>query len=134
SLRLSAGDHADVMAALARTGLAGKEKRLPGELSGGERQRVALARVLVRDQPILLLDEPFASLGPALRSEMLELVRALHHERGMTVLVVTHHPEDARAIADRVAFVADGRIAAYEETSVMFSAHAPAAFRDYAGA
>jgi thiamine transport system ATP-binding protein len=89
--------------------------------------------VLVRDQPVLLLDEPFASLGPALRREMLELVRALHHERGMTVLMVTHHPEDARAIADRVAFLADGRIAACEETPVMFSPRAPAAFRDYIG-
>ena len=67
--------------ALSRTGLAGKEKRLPRELSGGERQRVALARVLVRDRPVLLLDEPFASLGPALRDDMLDLVADVHAER-----------------------------------------------------
>ena len=82
--------------ALARIGLAGKDKRLPRELSGGERQRVALARVLVRDRPVLLLDEPFASLGPALRDDMLELVADVHAERRMTVLFVTHQPEDAR--------------------------------------
>lgn len=133
SLRLVPQDHADIAAALARTGLAGKEKRLPGELSGGERQRVALSRVLVRDRPVLLLDEPFASLGPALRREMLELVRDLHAERGMTVLMVTHHPDDAEAIADRVAFVADERIAACEDAAVMFSADAPRAFREYIG-
>src|SRR5690606_25612104 len=55
SLRLSAEDRTDVAAALARTGLAGKEARLPAELSGGERQRVALSRALVRDRPVLLL-------------------------------------------------------------------------------
>ena len=73
ALRLTAEDRRAVAEALSRTGLAGKEKRLPRELSGGERQRVALARVLVRDRPVLLLDEPFASLGPALRDDMLEL-------------------------------------------------------------
>lgn len=133
ALRLSASDRRDIAAALARTGLAGKERRLPGELSGGERQRVALSRVLVRDRPVLLLDEPFASLGPALRREMLELVRALHAERGMTTLMVSHHPEDAEALADHVAFVEDGRIAAFAPVARMFSNDAPAAFRAYAG-
>ena len=134
SLRLSARDRADVAMALARTGLSGKEKRLPAALSGGERQRVALARVLVRDRPVLLLDEPFASLGPALRTEMLELLRDLHAAHGMTVLMVTHNPDDARAIAGRIAFVEEGRVVACEETEAMFSAAAPAAFRAYIGA
>ena len=101
-----------VAAALARTGLAGKEARLPRELSGGERQRVALARALVRDRPVLLLDEPFASLGPALRDDMLDLVAALQRERQMTVLFVTHQPEDADAIADHVIFLEEGHVAA----------------------
>lgn len=133
ALKLTDRDRADIAAALARTGLAGKEKRLPGELSGGERQRVALSRVLVRDRPVLLLDEPFASLGPALRREMLDLLAGLHAEKKMTILMVTHQPDDARAIAGRIAFIDDGRIAAFAPTEEMFSGRAPSAFRAYAG-
>jgi len=134
SLRLTDADRADIARALGQTGLAGKERRLPSELSGGERQRVALSRVLVRDRPVLLLDEPFASLGPALRREMLALVRQLHFDHGMTILMVTHHPEDAQLIADRIAFIEAGRIVAFEDTTTMFSRAAPDAFRAYIGA
>jgi len=134
SLRLTDADRADIARALAQTGLAGKERRLPSELSGGERQRVALSRVLVRDRPVLLLDEPFASLGPALRREMLALVRQLHFDHAMTILMVTHHPEDAQLIADRIAFIEAGRIVAFEDTTTMFSRAAPDAFRAYIGA
>ena len=96
-LRLSAGDRDRIDAAIDRVGLAGFERRKPGQLSGGERQRVALARAIVRDRPILLLDEPFTALGPAMRDDMLELIGDLHSDRGMTVVMVTHHPADARA-------------------------------------
>jgi thiamine transport system ATP-binding protein len=132
-LRLDDADRAAVAEALARTGLAGKERRLPAALSGGERQRVALARVLVRQRPVLLLDEPFASLGPALRQEMLGLVAELHREHGMTVLFVTHHPDDARQLAERVVFLEDGRVAAAGDAAAFFSEAAPEAFRRYAG-
>lgn len=133
ALKLTDRDRADIAAALARTGLAGKEKRLPAELSGGERQRVALSRVLVRDRPVLLLDEPFASLGPALRREMLDLLRGLHGERGMSILMVTHQPDEARAIAQRIAFIEDGAVAAFAPAEEMFSKAAPSAFRAYIG-
>jgi len=133
SLRLSESDRADIDEALERTGLGGKQRRLPAELSGGERQRVALARVLLRDRPVLLLDEPFASLGPALRGEMVDLVRRLHAERGMTILMVSHHPEDARSLADEIAFIDEGRVAAFAPTGEMFSRAGPAAFRAYIG-
>src|SRR5690606_24623395 len=119
-LRLSPRDRDDVAAALARVGLAGKEARLPRELSGGQRQRVALARVLVRDRPVLLLDEPFAALGPALKAGMLDLLRDLHAERGMTVLMATHDPDDARAIASRLVFVEAGKVAAHGPTADFF--------------
>lgn len=134
SLRLTEGDRAAVTDALARTGLAGKEKRLPRELSGGERQRVALARVLVRDRPVLLLDEPFASLGPALRDDMLDLVAAVHAERGMTVLFVTHQPEDARRIAEHVVFLDNGVVVASGTADDFFAGAGPDVFRRYIGA
>ncbi|UVK56472.1 thiamine ABC transporter ATP-binding protein [Mesorhizobium sp. AR02] len=133
SLRLTETDRIAIAEALARTGLAGKEKRLPRELSGGERQRVALARVLVRDRPVLLLDEPFASLGPALRDDMLDLVAGLHAERGMTVLFVTHQPEDARRIGQNVVFLDNGAVAATGTADDFFAGAGPEAFRRYVG-
>ncbi|MDX8460935.1 thiamine ABC transporter ATP-binding protein [Mesorhizobium humile] len=133
SLKLGDADRAAVTKALARVGLAGKEKRLPRELSGGERQRVALARVLLRDRPVLLLDEPFASLGPALRDDMLDLMAGIHAEREMTVLFVTHQPEDARRIGQDVAFLDEGTIAAIGPADDFFDRSGPDAFRRYIG-
>lgn len=133
ALRLAAEDREAVADALDRTGLAGKEKRLPRELSGGERQRVALARVLVRDRPVLLLDEPFAALGPALRDDMLDLVQDVHEERKMTVILVTHRPEDARRVAQRMIFLDNGTVAASGETEFFFGPNGPSAFRRYIG-
>jgi len=132
-LRLTPADRDAVRLALARTGLAGKEARLPAALSGGERQRVALARALVRDRPVLLLDEPFASLGPALRRDMLDLVAALQQERQMTVLFVTHQPEDAERIADHVIFLDEGHVAAAGTAAEFFGPKQPEVFRRYAG-
>lgn len=85
--------------------------RLPGELSGGQRQRAALARCLVRQQPVLLLDEPFSALDPALRQEMLTLVADVCQRQQLTLLMVSHSVEDAARIAPRSIVVAEGRIA-----------------------
>lgn len=133
-LRLAAGDRARVAAALARVGLAGFEHRLPGQLSGGQRQRAALARSLVRDRPVLLLDEPFAALGPALRREMLDLVQDIRRERGLTVLLVSHQPEDARHAADLAAFVQDGRVLRLAPTADLFAAKDLPELAEYLGA
>jgi thiamine transport system ATP-binding protein len=108
-LRMDGAERARISSALAKVGLAGFEDRMPGSLSGGERQRAALARALLRDRPVLLLDEPFAALGPSLRREMLDLVVRLQQERGLTVLMVTHSVEDARAFGTRLLFVDEGR-------------------------
>ncbi len=133
ALKLTRDDRDAVADALARTGLAGKEHRLPRELSGGERQRVALARALVRNRPVLLLDEPFGSLGPALRQDMLDLLAGVQAERGMTVLFVTHQPEDARRVADRMVFLEEGSVSASGSASDFFGTDAPDAFRRYLG-
>lgn len=111
-LRLSRDDLGRVSQALGLVGLAGFEHRLPRQLSGGERQRVALARSIVRDRPVLLLDEPFAALGPAHRREMIGLVTDLRERRGLTVLLVTHQLEEARNLSGHALFVEGGRILA----------------------
>ncbi len=110
SLCFDAKAKAVVTQALAAVGLADKVERLPGELSGGERQRVALARVMVRRKPVLLLDEPFASLGPALAAEMLELVARIATGSNIAVILVTHDPDEAMAFAPRTVFLEAGQV------------------------
>lgn len=107
-LRLSTGQRDQVEDALRKVGLDGLGSRRPGQLSGGQASRAALARALLRARPMLLLDEPFAALGPALRHEMLGLVTEVARETGALVLMVTHDPEDARELAGLTAFVAAG--------------------------
>lgn len=133
NLRLNEEDRKAVASALARVGLQGKEKRKPEALSGGERQRVAIARVLVRERPVLLLDEAFASLGPALRHQMLDLVNKLRRETGMTVLMVTHTPEDALHLDALLIFLDNGKIAAQGPATEMLSRTGPEALRHYIG-
>jgi thiamine transport system ATP-binding protein len=126
SLKLAPGESRIVEDALARVGLAGLGARRPGELSGGQQSRVALARVLVRQKPLLLLDEPFAALGPALRVEMLDLVKSMAAETGTTVLMVSHDPDDARRIADLTLYLGEGRAHAPVPTAALFSNPPPA--------
>jgi thiamine transport system ATP-binding protein len=116
-LKLNEEQRRGVDAALSRTGILQLARRKPGEISGGERQRVAIARALVRNKPILLLDEPLAALGPALRRDMLDLLQSLRREQGLTILLVSHHPEDARYAASRTAFLDQGRIVAVGPTA-----------------
>ncbi len=133
SLRLDGDGRKRVDAALGEVGLAALRHRRPGEVSGGERQRVAIARALVRDRPVLLLDEPFAALGPALRRDMLDLVRSMQAARGLTVLMVTHQPEDADYAASHTAYIEAGRVVAMRPTAELFSADDIPGLKDYLG-
>jgi iron(III) transport system ATP-binding protein len=90
--------------------LAGYGTRYPGELSGGQQQRVAVARALVVEPEILLLDEPLSNLDASLREEMRFEIRRLHEQFGITTLYVTHDQAEAMVISDRVAVLRDGRV------------------------
>ena len=131
SLKLDPRQSDLIDSALERVGLLVFKSRRPTELSGGEKQRIAIARALVRDKPVLLLDEPFTALGPALRREMLDLIKEIQSERKLTVLMVTHQPEDAKYAATRIAFVQAGRIAHFLPTKQFFAASAPAEISAY---
>lgn len=110
-MKLSAAQKQQVVDAANQVGIGDLLERLPSELSGGQRQRVALARCFVQTNAIWLLDEPFSALDPVLRVEMLALVKQLANERDITVIMVTHHLNDVRAIADRFAFIAENCVA-----------------------
>jgi len=84
--------------------------RRPAELSAGERQRVALGRAVARNPGILLLDEPFASLDAPLRRELRRELLRLHHDRGLTTLLVTHDQAEALAMGQRVAVMYAGEV------------------------
>ncbi len=95
---------------LGLVGLEGYDSRMPHELSGGQQQRVQLARSLVLESDILLLDEPLASLDAKLRKDMCIELKRLQEKIGITFIHVTHNQEEAMTIADRIAIIADGRL------------------------
>jgi thiamine transport system ATP-binding protein len=87
---------------LKEVGLEKYEHTIVSSLSGGQQQRVALARVLIRREPILLLDEPFTGLDPDTRIAMLDLVKKITHENNLHTIMITHEIEDCERIANRV--------------------------------
>lgn len=97
-------------AMLEMVGLSGYGKRKPHELSGGQQQRVQLARALVLDRDILLLDEPLAALDAQLRKDMCLELKHLQEKVGITFIHVTHNQEEAMTVADRIALVANGKL------------------------
>ncbi|WP_254368113.1 ATP-binding cassette domain-containing protein [Paracoccus sp. Z118] len=132
-LRLNGPQRRQVETALAEVGLAGMGARRPGSLSGGQQGRVALARALLRARPMLLLDEPFSALGPALKAEMLELVARIASASGATVLMVTHDPADARGFAELTILVDGGVVHPPRPTQALLD-DPPPALRAYLGA
>jgi thiamine transport system ATP-binding protein len=130
--RLRGDEKTQVAQALARVGLEGYGDRKPGTLSGGQQGRAGLARVLLQARPVILLDEPFAALGPALKVEMLDEVASVASRLDALTLMVTHDPNDARNFADKVILVADGQVFPPVPTQEFF-ANPPAAFLAYSG-
>ena len=107
--------HARARAALAAVGLAEREDHTSAELSGGQQQRVAIARAIVTNPMVLLADEPTGNLDTARSHEIMELIRTLNREQGITILMVTHEP-DMAAYADRIIHFVDGVVARDERT------------------
>ncbi|MCD1125930.1 thiamine ABC transporter ATP-binding protein ThiQ [Jinshanibacter sp. LJY008] len=110
-----------------RVGLIDYLDRLPSQLSGGQRQRTALARCLVRDKPILLLDEPFSALDPALRYDMLSLLESVCDEQRLTLMMVSHNLDDAARIAPRTLVVVEGHIVYDDSTQDLLNGKSDAA-------
>ena len=132
TLKLSLKEIETIDKALLRVGLDGLGNKMPSELSVGQQQRVALARCLIRKQPILCLDEPFAALGPALKKEMLDLVQEIAETTNATLLMVTHQPDDASYITDQTILIAEGKAHRPVTTNKLF-ANPPAALAKYLG-
>jgi thiamine transport system ATP-binding protein len=109
TLRMTDAEKEQVHQALMCVGLAGFESRKPGDVSGGQQSRAALARMLVQAKPLMLLDEPFSALGPALRNEMLELTLEVAREASATIMIITHDPKDAERALDQILFVNAGQ-------------------------
>ncbi|HHE9997354.1 thiamine ABC transporter ATP-binding protein [Haemophilus influenzae] len=110
SLKLTALEQEKIEQVACSVGLGDYLERLPNSLSGGQKQRVALARCLLRDKPILLLDEPFSALDQKLRVEMLALIAKLCDEKDLTLLLVTHQPSELIGSIDQVLVVENGQI------------------------
>lgn len=104
----------------------------PFQLSGGQRTRVSLARSIVRSKPILLLDEAFSGLGPALRSEMIKLIKDKSLKEGITLIMVSHHIKDAIELDQKVIFVNDGETMKPTNVSIFINSQ-DKNIRDYIG-
>ena len=109
-------DPSIVEEALKKVGLAGLENQIANTMSGGQQQRVALARALVRDAPVLLLDEPFSGLDDTNKAAMLALIEKLAKEEQRCVLMVTHDQSDCDAIATRQYRVIDRQLVTTQQT------------------
>ena len=136
NVALGLGKHRDaqrVRDVLGQVGLADFLTRKPNQLSGGQQSRVGIARMIVAARPVVLLDEPFAALGPGLKSEMLALTRQMLADTGCTILMVTHDPDDAHITADAVAWIDNGVVQAPRETNGIF-ADPPTSMKTYLGA
>ena len=108
--KISRNNEEKLKAVMSEVGILGLENRKPSQLSGGQQSRVALARVLLQKNKILLLDEPFSALGPSLKDQMLELIKKIAKNKKLLVLMVTHEPADAKKVASQTLVVKDKKV------------------------
>jgi iron(III) transport system ATP-binding protein len=114
-------------------GLAGMGKRLPAELSGGQQQRVAVARALVLEPQVLLLDEPLSNLDARLRRRVRTEIRELQQRLGFTAVYVTHDQDEALAVSDQIIVMKDGEIAQQGTPHDLYETPASAFIADFMG-
>ncbi|AYF75524.1 methionine ABC transporter ATP-binding protein [Nocardia yunnanensis] len=112
-------------------GLSDKARSYPDQLSGGQKQRVGIARALATSPSLLLADEATSALDPETTGEVLRLLKKINRELGVTIVVITHEMDVIRAVADRVAVLAEGRIVELASTFEVFSAPASAPTRSF---
>ena len=108
--KISRDNEEKLKAVMSEVGILGLENRKPSQLSGGQQSRVALARVLLQKNKILLLDEPFSALGPSLKDQMLELIKKIAKNKKLLVLMVPHEPADAKKVASQTLVVKDKKV------------------------
>ena len=108
--KISRDNEEKLKAVMSEVGILGLENRKPSQLSGGQQSRVALARVLLQKNKILLLDEPFSALGPSLKDQMLELIKKISKNKKLLVLMVTHDPADAKKVASQTLIIKDKKV------------------------
>jgi len=136
-LRLQRMPEAEVrsrtQAGIATVGLTGFETRKPAEMSGGQQQRVALARSLVMDPKVLLLDEPLSNLDARLRLEMRSELQRVQKDTGVTMVFVTHDQSEALAMADRIVLMKDGKIEQLGTPSQLYAEPATAFAAEFMG-
>jgi len=126
NLNLGAQDRTRVEQALESVGLQGFAGRKPADLSGGQQSRAALARLLVRSQPLALLDEPFSALDPGLRRALRSLLAELCGQAGLTLVMVTHDLRDAAELCDQIVILDAGKIVLSGETGALIADPPPA--------
>jgi thiamine transport system ATP-binding protein len=120
NLKLKEDEIVKLQNVVSKLGLNKLEAQYPAQLSGGQRQRVALARCILRKKSLLLLDEPFTALDPALRKEMLLLLDELHKEQKTTIIIATHYPEDLHSLCNKTAFLFENSIYKLDNTKEIF--------------
>ncbi len=120
-------------AGMATVGLSGFEARKPAELSGGQQQRLALARSLVMEPKVLLLDEPLSNLDARLRLELRNELQRVQKETGITMVFVTHDQSEALALADRIVLMKDGQIEQLGAPADLYAAPVSAFAADFMG-